>query len=370
MTLYKTCYGKRGRYLDSLKTITQLSHEFGTTDYVRGGGGNTSCKDDQTLWVKPSGTTLSALTPEDFVAIDRKKLSGLYDVQPPTDACQREALVKQMMEQAVLPTTPGRASVEAPLHDSLQARYVVHTHPAIVNGMACAKNGKTVCKELFPSALWLDYIDPGYTLCMRVRKEIQDYKQANGSEPQVIFLKNHGVFVAADTPEDIHALYADICSKLSMQYERAVVSGTLEIDSLPAEEDLAAAKKAIGDAMQNDNLYIAASGAFNVPTGPISPDHIVYSKSYPFIGQPTAEAIEGFQSEYGYPPQVMVFDNAVFGVSENEKSAQLALELALDGAIVEKLAQAFGGIEYLTDQAREFIENWEVESYRKKQMEN
>jgi len=31
---------------------------------------------------------------------------------------------------------------------------------------------------------------------------------------------------------------------------------------------------------------------------------------------------------------------------------------------VLSLSQAFGGIKYMTDRAREFIENWEVESYR------
>jgi hypothetical protein len=31
---------------------------------------------------------------------------------------------------------------------------------------------------------------------------------------------------------------------------------------------------------------------------------------------------------------------------------------------VMKLSQAFGGLEYMSDRAREFIENWEVESYR------
>ena len=29
-------------------------------------------------------------------------------------------------------------------------------------------------------------------------------------------------------------------------------------------------------------------------------------------------------------------------------------------------SQAFGSVEYMTDRAREFIENWEVESYREK----
>jgi len=350
--------------------ITDLSHEFGTVDFVRGGGGNTSCKDDQTLWVKPSGTTLSGLTLEAFVAIDREKLSELYRIESPADSSGREALVKRMMEKAVLPHSSGRASVEAPLHDSLRARYVVHTHPALVNGMTCSKNGKEAAKELFPDALWLDYIDPGYTLCIQVRKEIQDYKQNNGREPEIILLKNHGVFVAADTPEDIRRLYADIQSKLNTQYERAGIPMGMEIAPLPLGKDIEAAKQMIHNAIQNSDLHMAASGNFDFAAGPISPDHIVYSKSYPFIGQPTIESVDDFKTKHGYIPQVMAFNNAVFGVSENKKGAVLALELAQDGALVQKLAQAFGGIDYMTDRAREFIENWEVESYRKKQMES
>jgi len=42
-----------------------------------------------------------------------------------------------------------------------------------------------------------------------------------------------------------------------------------------------------------------------------------------------------------------------------------ALEFAQDGAQVMQLAEVFGGIDYMTDRAREFSENWEVESYRR-----
>ena len=78
-----------------LKDITDLSHEFGTTDYVCGGGGNTSVKNQTALWVKPSGTTLAGLKPESFVAMDRQKMSQLYSIQPPQSASEREALVKE-----------------------------------------------------------------------------------------------------------------------------------------------------------------------------------------------------------------------------------------------------------------------------------
>ena len=57
--------------MTDLEVIVKLSHEFGSADYVKGGGGNTSVKNDRTLWVKPSGTTLGGLTTETFVAMNR-----------------------------------------------------------------------------------------------------------------------------------------------------------------------------------------------------------------------------------------------------------------------------------------------------------
>lgn len=354
--------------MEILDIITGLSHEFGTDRYVRGGGGNTSCKDEATLWVKPSGTTLAGLSPERFVALDRAKLAKLYDMETPEVAADREVLVKEVMGAAILPEATGRASVEAPLHDSLSARYVVHTHPYIVNGMTCAKNGKAVCAELFPTALWLDYIDPGYTLCMEVRKEIQLYRELNGVEPALIFLKNHGVFVSADTPEEIRALYAEVMDKLCAKYAEAGIEVCLECAQPSAESSLVADRKVIRESMGSAEMQIASSGTFDVAAGPISPDHMVYARAYPYIGEPTLDGVNEFKEKRGYAPQVFSFNQSVFGVAENEKGAALALELAKDGALVEKLAMAFGGIDYMDDAAREFIENWEVESYRKKQM--
>ncbi|NLC82584.1 MAG: hypothetical protein GX748_15510, partial [Lentisphaerae bacterium] len=83
--------------MNLLETITQLSHEFGGCEYVKAGGGNTSCKTADTLWVKPSGTTLATLTPQGFVAMDRARLADLYTAQTPDDAAAREELVKNMM---------------------------------------------------------------------------------------------------------------------------------------------------------------------------------------------------------------------------------------------------------------------------------
>ncbi|MFO7936439.1 MAG: class II aldolase/adducin family protein [Kiritimatiellia bacterium] len=354
--------------MDIISVITALSHEFGGARYVRGGGGNTSCKNETTLWVKPSGITLSSLTPGKFVALDRAELSKLYDIETPEEPSKREALVKDVMAEATLPEMPGRASVEAPLHDTLSARYVVHTHPSLVNGMTCAKGGRKVCSELFPDALWLDYIDPGYTLCMQVRREIQRYREKNGVEPKLIFLKNHGVFVAADSPEKIRSLYSGVMDVLESEYAEAGIDISLQCGQTASDISLEADVGMIHEAMGDENLKIAASGFFDVAAGPISPDHLVYAKAYPYMGVPTKEGVEKYRRVRGYLPLVFSFNQHVFGVADSEKGAALALELAKDGALVEKLSAAFGGIEYMNDSAREFIENWEVESYRKKQL--
>ena len=354
--------------MNLLDTITSLSHEFGAPEYVKAGGGNTSCKTADTLWIKPSGTTLAALTPEKFVAMDRATLAKLYAAEAPAEPAAREELVKDMMAAAVKPETPGRASVEAPLHDSLAARFVVHTHPAAVNGLTCAVGGRAAMARLFPDALWVPYTDPGYTLCMAVRKAILAYRAEHGREPVLIFLENHGVFVSGDTEEDIRAAYGRVMGALSAAYAEAGITQDVAVGASPSESDVAAWRNVLAEGLGADGAAVAVSGRFCASRGPISPDHIVYSKSYPFEGVLTAENLRAFQDVRGYAPRVIVLDGAVLGVGATEKVASLALELALDGARVQRLTRTFGGIQYLDDRSRGFIENWEVESYRSKQV--
>jgi rhamnose utilization protein RhaD (predicted bifunctional aldolase and dehydrogenase) len=350
--------------MQDLKTIVELSHEFGTVDYVKGGGGNTSVKNDTTLWVKPSGTTLAGLTEKTFVAMNRAKINELYAVATPQESAAREELVKNMMAAAVEPGYSGRPSVEAPLHNVFEAKFVVHTHPCAVNGLTCAKGGEAACKAMFPDALWVEYIDPGYTLCMEVRKRIQAYKTACGKEPALLVLKNHGIFIAADTADEIRALYARVMDALTAAYKKTGISLELEIAKASFKPEIEAQIKEIFGA---DAAFIASSGIFAVSPGPITPDHLVYAKAFPFAWTLTAESAAKYKAVRGYAPKVIVAGRRIYGIGTSQKNADLALELAQDGALVIRLAEAFGGIEYMTDAAREFIENWEVESYRQKQ---
>ena len=266
---------------------------------------------------------------------------------------------------AAVENDAGRPSVEAPLHNVFEAKFVVHTHPALVNGLTCAKGGEAACKRLFPDALWVEYIDPGYTLCMEVRERIEQYKTATGKEPALLVLKNHGIFISADTPDEIRKLYALFMDTLKAEYDKAGISQSLDISGIPASPETEEQIKAVfGD----DASFIASSGIFVYAPGPITPDHLVYSKAFPFSNELTAAAAAQYETARGYAPKLVVAGDHVYGIGNSQSNADLSLELAQDGALVMQLSEAFGGINYMTDIQREFIENWEVESYRAKQV--
>lgn len=350
----------------ALDTITALSHDFGSDTYVRGGGGNTSCKNADTLFVKPSGVTLAEMTPEKFLALDRRILEKLYNTSFPEDVNAREAAVAHFMAATVRPGSNGRPSVEAPLHNSFPQRFVVHTHPAEVNGLTCANSGAQAVRELFPKALWVEFTEPGYTLCMRLRKEMLAYEKERGAPPELVFLGNHGLFVAHDSDSGVRDLYEMVMYGVRNRIASAKLNNLPAKQALPAPERLDAIVQAVRETVGEDAARHAASGLFAVPEGAISPDHIVYSKAYIFFGEPTADALKKFHAEHRYWPRVVVTQDAVVGFGPAQRVADLALELAWDGAVVAHYADAFGGVHFLEKRFVDFIENWEVENYRQK----
>ncbi len=352
-----------------LDEITRLSHECGTDEFVMGGGGNSSAKDSKTIWVKPSGTTLKDISAEDFLALDRSAISELYTTEPPSEPAQRDAFLLEKMTSAKISDDPRRPSVEASLHNLLETNYVMHTHPALVNGMTCSINAASACQRLFPEALWMEYIDPGYELCMAVRGRIADYHKEHGTNPELIFLKNHGVFVAADTAERVRSLYAEIFQRLSNEYKEKGISAELNVAAPPEKEYVKKATDQIREILSGkEPPVICASGYFDPAEGPVSPDHILYAESFPLRGPVSRENVDAFISRYNRPPRIIAQENAVFALGNTEKRAGLAMDVAKDAALVRQLSAAFGGINYLSESIRAYIENWEAEVYRNNQI--
>lgn len=352
--------------MNLLEAVTGLSHEFGTDDFVLGGGGNTSAKDDETLWVKPSGTTLRDIAPDQFLALDRSKIAQLYELEAPAEPHARETFVKDHMLATVLPGESGRPSVEAPLHNVFDATFVVHTHMTLLNGLTCGRDGAAACRELFPEALWMDYVDPGYTLCMRAREEVDAFAAEHGRQPFLVIMKNHGVFVAEDTPDAVRQVHGRLAEALGAYYEKAGVRTTLAVGPMLENDRMASLSTQLREVFGEEARCVAFSGAFSPAAGPLSPDHVVYAKAYAYDGELTPAGAAAFRERWGYTPRVVATPDAVVGIGPSQRVADMALALARDGSLVRQLTEAFGGVEFMGDRERKFIENWEVEAYRSK----
>ena len=354
----------------ALNELAELSRQYGCDpSYVFLGGGNTSWKDDTDLYIKPSGVALATIQAEEFLRMDRAALRKVFDLDRGLPGAVREELVKNYQLAAVRPVGAGRPSVEAPVHEVFRYRFVVHTHPALVNGLTCAKDGAAACARLFPEALWLGYCNPGSTLAWTVKEALDAYEKAHGGQPKVVFLQKHGIFVAADTCDEVAKLYAGVMETLKAAYaEAGVPIGEPEAGVAADAEvlELAPRLRTLLSDEAGNRAVVHCVGNAAAFAGPLTPDHIVYAKSFAYRGEAEAAGLEAFRKERGYLPKVVeVPGRALFTAGATLQEARSTAIALANAREIELLTAAFGGPNYLTQEEYSFIENWEVESYRR-----
>lgn len=366
-----------------IEDLIAISRKFGQDSrFVIAGGGNTSYKDENRLWVKASGHALATITEDGFAVLDRTLLNEMGEKAYNEDTAIREEQVKNDLAVACV-TKDRRPSVETSLHNCMGFAFVVHLHPTLVNGLMCSANAEAVCGEIFPEALYIEYTDPGYTLFKKVYDRINAYKAANGKEPQVIFLQNHGIFVGGDTTAEIEGIYSEILGKLEAKVA-ALPEGGSEVsptvmDVIPAiRQMLSRAGRGLKTLKVTKNALVDyfLDGSREKIAAPFTPDIIVYCKSaYIFIDaesdeeilKQAEEKIEAFAAEKGYTPKVLLIKGVgLVAVGDNFKNAQIITDVFTDAMKVAFYAQSFGGEHPMEKAWIDFIDNWEVENYRRK----
>ena len=74
-----------------IKALIEISKFYGVNkDYVIAGGGNTSFKNDHTIWIKASGQPLAELTEEGLVSLSSEKLHLISSSAYSEDSSERE----------------------------------------------------------------------------------------------------------------------------------------------------------------------------------------------------------------------------------------------------------------------------------------
>jgi len=368
----------------SLSQLVEMSNSYGSKEeFVVAGGGNTSFKDGNVMYVKGSGTTLAAITPEQFVKMDLTKLSAMLEKDYSDDDKSRESEALTDMMAAKLPDEEGkRPSVEAVLHAIFPQRFVLHTHPAIVNGLTCGKNGAEACQRVFStSAVWIPLTKPGYVLATECRNLFEEYKHLTSRPPKVVILQNHGLFIAADTLQEIDALTDEVVRKLKDQITEKPDFAEALVNINEAHEFVVQLRTLYGDGENAHAIFYTNEQALKFVKDkssirellePFTPDHIVYCKHRPLFledGGNCSKKFDIYKTTHGFAPKIVAIEKLGFiALGKTEKEAETAKLLFLDAMKVAVYARSFGGVNPLPDDFVQFILNWEVEHYRQKQL--
>ena len=369
-----------------VKDLVKISRAYGSNkDYVIAGGGNTSYKTDEKLWIKASGFALSTISEEGFAVMDRKKLDKISESEYSSDSFERENQIKDDLAAATI-TKGKRPSVETSFHNAINYKFVIHMHPTLVNGIMCSNKAEELIYPIFgDEAVYIPYIDPGYILFKAVEAKILAFRQEKGYDPQVILLQNHGIFVSADTTKEVIDIYDRIMANIEKN-----VSKPIDEKVLPIAEHVTEVVPAIRAIVSTEGLKIIKVGnsalienfnrsaeSFEKVNYPFTPDLIVYCKSkYIYIDEiASPEAtIEAFKTKYeqfvadnDYAPKVVFIKGiGMLSIGDNAAQSNIIKEVFEDAMKISWLSESFGGQHFMTPAQIDFIDNWEVENYRRK----
>lgn len=261
----------------------------GNHDLVLHGGGNTSLKTIDTLYVKGTGADLAAVREENFTALDLGRLRVLLNDKELSD----DELMHFVDDCKRDPQAP-RPSIETLLHATLPYPYVEHAHADAVLAVANVDTCEATCAEVFGElAPVVPYRHSGAGLA-RACQAVFEARATTGTIG--LILAFHGVVAFGDSARE--------------SYENLLRLGNLAEDwlqrrgawQLPAAAD----RRQHADPEQ---LRVAASSIAGFPLamrvastpetlafaqrtdlaeisqqGPPTPQHAIYTKRVPLLG--------------------------------------------------------------------------------------
>jgi len=390
---------------DPLDELISISRDVGADpDLVQGGGGNTSVKsrDGRRMFVKASGTSLSALDREcGWAELELESLRSILTRKglARRAAAKRESEVLRLLGLAVIRPAGARPSVESNLH-ALLDRVVIHTHPVGLNALLSSRHSRkravALARELGGDPLYLPYVDPGYVLAARAASDIAAYRRRTGRPPAVVLLENHGLFVAAPEPRECLAL-----SRALTDAGREFVGGRrvnpLRFDvagdgpprsaSGLLERVLLAGGASAGvvgrDASRLARRFLGSPAVLrSALRGAFTPDQIVYCRTQPLLlprrdpagrngaaaGAWTiaaARAVAAYRKRYFLDPRVVIAPGLGLFYAAGD-AGQLRIVAEVYRSVLATLLSSprAGGPRFLTRPQARFIEGWEVEAFR------
>jgi len=332
------------QYFESLR---QLSARIGQDrNLVQAGGGNTSIKIGDTLWVKASGKWLiHALEEEMFLPVPMS--TSLRCIDEGHD-CTEE--FRTPSGQSLRP------SVETTMHAVLPHSVVIHVHSVNTIAWAVRTDAMEMLRERLSGLRWefIPYIHPGFPLARRIRELLS-------RRPDVLVLGNHGLVVAGEDCESAEMLLRDVERRLDIPPASAPAPDPHALRELAAGTGWAPAANSEVHSLGTNPLWakIAAQGT-------MYPDHCVYlgpGAAVAEAGESIAQAVERYRARFHFEPVALLA--AGRGVLVSERISQAAQELLICvKRVAERIDRAAHLVRYLDDRQVAGLMNWDAEKYR------
>ncbi|WP_345976474.1 class II aldolase/adducin family protein [Sulfurimonas sp. HSL3-7] len=306
-------------------------------DLVLHGGGNTSYKSDETLYVKGSGWNLIDIEEPGFSPVDLAVLQEM--------ATRKELSDSQMVKEqraALRKADAPNPSIEAILHAIIPFAFVDHTHADAIVTISNTPNGKEMLREIYGyNVLLIDYVMPGFILSKQIYEQTRDI---DWSALEGIILLNHGLFTFDDDAKRSYEKHIDLVTKaeayiqanttLPTKCEPRDLDGTFFDTLIQKVSELrgTAITAVILDSVQACALSKLPDLEEILSKGELTPEHVIRIKPFPaVIDEDVQEGLQQFVNNYR-----RYFE-------ENADSKHICLDLAPRYAMIKGFgAVAFG----------------------------
>jgi rhamnose utilization protein RhaD (predicted bifunctional aldolase and dehydrogenase) len=330
-----------------LKKLVEISKDIGANlDLVQGAGGNTSVKDNGTLWVKASGCCL--------------KDAGIRDIFVPVDYLKIVKELKSSNDEPVAPEvlqiageTALRPSIETSLHALMPHRYVIHVHSVNTIANAVLIDGDERVSRLLHGCewAWVPYVRPGVPLTRAIQKVMH-------SGVDVLVLANHGLVFGAGSSGEVYGMLKELEKKLYRPRREPTQSGEKELLSLVQNTDYEPSKYSLVHELALDPVALSIAS-----TGPLYPDHIVFLGTGPMsimTAKGLSEYLEGNKRICEH--KVIIVEG--LGVVKHKALSESAEEMLHCFANVLLRIQPNEKLRYLTEREETEITGWDAEKFR------
>ena len=328
-----------------MKQFVKMCREIGAMpDYVQGGGGNASCKSGGNMMaIKASGYTLKDITEASgYVNVDYLKIKEYHNNVPQSELKQREDNAAAFNLSCTIPSNDGKAlrpSVETGFH-SIMKKYVMHTHPVYSNVLTCAENGERLAGKILKDIdfVWIPYMNPGFMLTLAIKDAIYGFEMKNGAFPKAVFLENHGLVTTSDDADEC----LDLHKKINNTIKESLSLKDFYTGLSPVQD---------GDVFKSTapfiEEFISKHGVNAITELSLYPDQLVYLTN-------------------GLKDGKISFENGAVYFKTGESEARAILEtFAAFVYIIESLESLGIAVHTMDSVAKDFINNWESEKYRR-----